>query len=61
MARSRSRGTGVRGLEQSIEAALAPGCFIGWRSSSEFVSGLEDVAAAIALLIRSAPAAAAEL
>jgi hypothetical protein len=51
----------VRHLESAIEAALAPGHFIGWRSASAFVSGLEDVAAALERLIRSAPAEAAEL
>jgi hypothetical protein len=61
MAPVRGRDARVRRLERAIEAALAPGQFIGWRSSSEFLSGLEDVAAAIEPLIRSAPAQAAEL
>ncbi len=51
----------VRRLERAIEAALEPGHFIGWRSSSAFVSGLEDAAAAIEPLIQSAPAEATEL
>jgi len=51
----------VRRLESAIEAALVPGHFIGWRSSSAFVSGLEDVAAAIEPLIQSTPGEATEL
>lgn len=51
----------VRRLERAIEAALVPGHFIGWRSSSAFVSGLEDAAAASEPRIQSAPAEAMEL
>jgi hypothetical protein len=54
------RDARVRRLERAIEAALAPGQFIGWRSSSAFVSGLEEAAAAIEPLIQSAPAEATD-
>jgi hypothetical protein len=61
MARRPRLNAGVRRLERSIEAALAPGEFIGRRSAAEFVTHLEEVAATIKPSIRSAPAQAAAL
>jgi len=43
-------------LERSIEAALAPGAFIGYRESWDFVEGLEAVRAGIAALIKGGEA-----
>lgn len=61
MARRLRRDARARRIERSIEAALAPGEFIGWRSAAGFVSHLEEVAAVIQSSIRSAPAEAANL
>ncbi|MEK7407066.1 MAG: DUF6880 family protein [Acidobacteriota bacterium] len=48
-------------LEHQIELALSPGMFIRDRACSSFVSGLEEVAASIGKLTRTAPARATAL
>jgi len=48
-------------VEQLIEAALAPGRFISYNASWDFVSGLEAVEKQIAGLVRTAPDVAVSL
>ncbi len=48
-------------LEEEIEAALQPGCFIKYGAGWSFVEGLDRVEDKIARLVRSAPARAVAL
>lgn len=48
-------------LERTIEVALEPGRFIGWRDRFSFVEDLDNLAERLAVLIGSEPARAAAL
>src|ERR1019366_6203659 len=53
MARRKARSLDL--LERSIEEALQPGDFVGWRDSFSFASDLDDVAKQIERLLLSEP------
>jgi hypothetical protein len=55
------RPTKADPVEQEIEAALQPGCFIKYGAGWSFVEGLDGVEDKIAKLVRSAPARAVAL